>query len=72
MELESRIRELCAKAVTAERQELNDILLELRSAIREHIKQVRAMAQAEFTGKLQSLSSQLAKAEDSEGLRSRI
>ena len=48
MDLQNRIRELCAKAVAAEGQELDNILLNLMPAIRAHMRQVRATADAAF------------------------
>jgi len=39
--LEDRIRGLCAHAVFAEKQELNEIISELRFCLREHTKRLR-------------------------------
>jgi len=56
--LEDRIRELCAKALTAQESELHAILHALRSALREHNGRLRRLAAAklvsiEGNGKLQ-------------------
>jgi len=48
MDSENRMRELCAKAVAAEGKELDNILLNLMPAIRAHMRQVRATADAAF------------------------
>ena len=58
MDLESCIRELCAKAVAAEGQELDNILLNLMPAIRAHMRQVRATADAAFAQDLLRLDKQ--------------
>ena len=42
--LEDRIRELCAKALTAQESELHAILSALRSALREHAERLRRLA----------------------------
>ena len=47
--LEDRIRELCASAVTAEEPELETILSELQSALREHTARLRKLAAAKLT-----------------------
>jgi hypothetical protein len=47
--LEDRIRELCAMAVTAEQPELEIILAELQSALREHTERLRRLAAAKLT-----------------------
>ena len=47
--LEDRIRELCAMAVTAEEPELERILSELQSALREHTERLRRLAAAKLT-----------------------
>ena len=47
--LEDRIRELCAMAVTAEAPELEIILSELQSALREHTERLRKLAAAKLT-----------------------
>ncbi len=44
--LEDRIRELCAKALTAQESELHAIFHALRSALREHIQRLRKLAAA--------------------------
>jgi hypothetical protein len=46
--LEDRIRELCAKAVTAQEPELHAILNALRSALREHNRRLRRLAVAKL------------------------
>ncbi len=46
---DERIRELCAKAVTAPESEVDAILSELKALLREHIEYVRQMA-AKKTG----------------------
>jgi hypothetical protein len=47
--LEDRIRELCAMAVKAEGPELELILSELQSALREHTERLRRLAAAKLT-----------------------
>ena len=47
--LEDRIRELCATAVTAEEPELEIILSQLQSALREHTERLRRLAAAKLT-----------------------
>ena len=47
--LEDRIRELCALAVTAEEPELEIVLSELQSALREHTERLRRLAAAKLT-----------------------
>ena len=47
--LEDRIRELCAMAVRAEEPELEIVLSELRSALREHTERLRRLAAAKLT-----------------------
>ena len=42
--LEDRIRELCAKAVSAADDELEPIIRELRTALREHSQRLRQLA----------------------------
>jgi hypothetical protein len=50
--LEDRIRELCTKAVaTPESAEFNDVIQQLREALREHAKRLRQL----FVAKAQSL-----------------
>lgn len=44
--LEERIRDLCARAVSAENSEAEAILAELRAALREHITFARKMTLA--------------------------
>jgi len=46
--LEDRIRELCAKALTAQESELDAIHSALRSALREHIERLRRLAAAKL------------------------
>jgi hypothetical protein len=41
--LDERIRQLCAKAATAEESEVSEILAELNAALREHSQFVREM-----------------------------
>jgi hypothetical protein len=48
--LDERIRELCAKAVTAPEGELEAILRELNSALREHTLQLRKLAATKLVG----------------------
>jgi hypothetical protein len=48
--LEDRIRELCAKAATASDDETLEVLQELRRALHEHARQLRAMAAQTLTG----------------------
>ena len=48
--LEDRIRELCAKAATASDDETIDVLQELRRALHEHARHLRAMAAEKLTG----------------------
>ena len=48
--LEDRIRELCAKAATASDDETLEVLQELRRALHEHARQLRAMAAEKLTG----------------------
>jgi hypothetical protein len=47
--LEDRIRELCATALTAEEPQLEIILSELQSALREHTDRLRRLAAAKLT-----------------------
>ena len=42
--LDDRIRDLCAKAVTAEESELEPVQTELREALREHNERLRRLA----------------------------
>jgi hypothetical protein len=42
--LDDRIRELCAKAVSSDDSELSSVMSELRSAMREHIEEIRTLA----------------------------
>jgi hypothetical protein len=42
--LEDRVRELCGQAAVAQEPELNPILMELRSALREHTERMRRKA----------------------------
>jgi hypothetical protein len=46
--LEDRIRELCAKALTAPESELHAIFHALRSALREHTERLRMLATAKL------------------------
>jgi hypothetical protein len=46
--LEDRIRELCARALTAQESELDAILHALRSALREHAERLRKLAAAKL------------------------
>ncbi len=48
--LEDRIRELCAKAATASDAETVQVLNELRHALHEHARNLRAMAAEKLTG----------------------
>lgn len=48
--LEDRIRELCAKAATARDAETVQVLQELRDALHEHARHLRAMAAEKLTG----------------------
>jgi hypothetical protein len=48
--LEDRIRELCAKAATASDAETVEVLQELRRALHEHARHLRAMAAERLTG----------------------
>ena len=50
-ELNDRIRDLCAKAVEAEQHELEPLFEELKSALREHIDQLRELAAAKLARK---------------------
>ena len=42
--IDDRIRDLCARAATAEEPEVESVLVELRAALREHAQYVRYMA----------------------------
>ena len=42
--IDERVRKLCAKAANAREEEVNEILAELREALREHTRFVRFMA----------------------------
>ena len=42
--IHERIRDLCARAVTAEEPEVESLLVELRAALRQHAQIVRDMA----------------------------
>ena len=46
--LEDRIRELCAKALTAPEPELDALLSALRSALRDHNNRLRKLAAAKL------------------------
>ena len=52
--LEDRIRELCAKASTASDDETVEVLRELRRALHEHARHLRAMAAEKLTGGTQA------------------
>ena len=54
--LEDRIRELCAKAATASDDETVGVLQELRHALHEHARNLRAMAAEKLTGRTQGSS----------------
>lgn len=43
-DIHERIRELCARALTAEEPEVESLLAELRAALRQHAQLVRKMA----------------------------
>ena len=47
---EDRIRELCAKAITSDDSEFTTVMSELRSAMREHIEQIRILAVRRLAG----------------------
>ena len=47
---EDRIRELCAKAITSDDSEFTTVMSELRSAMREHIEQIRTLAVRRLAG----------------------
>ena len=49
-DLEDRIRELCAKAVASDDHDVQSVISELRSAMREHIQKVRRIAAQQFAG----------------------
>jgi hypothetical protein len=42
--LDDRIRDLCAKAVEADQEELESIFAELKQALREHAERLRKLA----------------------------
>lgn len=48
--LEDRIREMCGRALSAQNQELDSILSELKAALREHTQRLRNVAAAKLTG----------------------
>jgi hypothetical protein len=48
--LEDRIRELCARAVIAQGPELDQTLLDLQSALHEHIARLRRMTATKLVG----------------------
>lgn len=52
--LEDRIRELCAKAATSSDAETVQVLQELRRALHEHARHLRAMAAEKLTGGTQA------------------
>ncbi len=43
MTLETRIRELCRKAVTARDHEIEPVIADLKSALREHMQHTRQL-----------------------------
>jgi hypothetical protein len=47
--LDDRIRELCGKALVARNSELEEIFLDLQSALHEHNEKLRKMAVQQFT-----------------------
>jgi hypothetical protein len=47
--LEDRIRDLCARAVSADSAQAEAILEELRAALREHMRFARKMTAASFS-----------------------
>jgi hypothetical protein len=47
--LEDRIRELCAKALTAQDAEMESIFVALQSALHEHAKRLRRLAATNLT-----------------------
>jgi hypothetical protein len=47
--IDERVRQLCAKAATAQGQEAEQILAELREALREHARFVRLMSARTLT-----------------------
>jgi septation ring formation regulator EzrA len=51
LQLNNRIRDLCAKAVEAEQHELEPILEELKAALREHTSHLRELAAARLARK---------------------
>lgn len=54
--LDDRIRDLCAKAVSADAAEAEDILAELRAALREHMRYARMMTAASLPREIRSPS----------------
>ena len=48
--LEDRIRQLCARAVTAQGSELDRTLVDLQSALHEHIERLRRMTATKLVG----------------------
>jgi GTP cyclohydrolase FolE2 len=51
--LEDRIRELCAKAATASDADTVQVLRELREALHQHARHLRALAAEKLTGGMQ-------------------
>ncbi|HST10034.1 MAG TPA: hypothetical protein VLL05_06640 [Terriglobales bacterium] len=49
LSIDERVRKLCAKAATAEGREVEEVLEELRAALREHARFVRQMSARTFT-----------------------
>ena len=49
MSIDERVRELCAKAATAEGKEAEEVLEELRAALKEHTRFVRQMSARTLT-----------------------
>lgn len=47
---EDRVRELCEKAIAADDTEFPVVILELRSAMREHIENIRTLAVRQLAG----------------------
>ena len=50
--LEDRIRELCSRLVSAEDGDVEPLISELRSALREHNQQLRKLAAAKLASSL--------------------
>ena len=56
-DIHERIRDLCARAVTAEEPEVESLLAELRAALRQHAQLVRKMAMRALSRSPQNTSS---------------